>query len=203
MRRYRTALAVVLPMAALSLGAVLAFPSQGATQWKSSLTSATIPSQPRTDLITNADLGPLVAYAVAVQSGLANSSGPSGGASSGLPTSSAPVGPTVPTTTTTQPPAPSAASGDLLLADAPAYVVAAFHCIAYEHESGGDPTAVNPSSGDSGLYQFNVGTWLANGGGQFASQALYATVAQQDTVAYWTWRNDGFQPWDGDNDCWE
>jgi Transglycosylase-like domain len=114
--------------------------------------------------------------------------------------STASNGPTAPATTTTTPPADSGV--DQLLADAPGYVVAAFHCIAYGHESGGDPTAVNPSSGDSGLYQFATGTWLANGGGQFASRALYASVAEQDTVAYWTWQHDGFQPWTGDDECW-
>ena len=83
---------------------------------------------------------------------------------------------------------------------------AVFHCIAYEHESGGDPTAVNPTSGDSGLYQFAAGTWQAvieraHGVG-FPAQALDATVAQQDTVAYWAWQQDGFNPWNGDNACW-
>jgi Transglycosylase-like domain len=94
-----------------------------------------------------------------------------------------------------------------LLLTAPAYVQAAFHCIAYGHESGGNPTAVNPSSGDSGLYQFATGTWQAviarAGGVGFPSRALYATVAQQDTVAFWAWQQDGFSPWTGDNECWE
>ena len=110
---------------------------------------------------------------------------------------------TAPSTATTYQPTPSAPGQDQLLADAPAYVVNAFHCIAYGHESGGDPTAINPSSGDSGLYQFNVNTWLANGGGQFAPQAYEAPVWAQDTVAYWTWQHDGFSPWNGDNSCWE
>jgi len=118
------------------------------------------------------------------------------------PVSLPPAEPSTPPTTTSSPP-PAVSSGDLLLADAPAYVIAAFHCIAYEHESGGNPEAVNPESGDSGLYQFATETWDANGGGQFASRALYATVAQQDTVAYWTWQHSGFQPWDGDQSCWQ
>lgn len=113
-------------------------------------------------------------------------------------------GSTSPTSTTTPPPVTSGGSGvDQLLTDAPAYVVNAFHCIAYGHESGGNPTAINPTSGDSGLYQFNVNTWLGNGGGQFAPQAYEAPVWAQDTVAYWTWQHDGFQPWTGDNSCWE
>lgn len=31
-------------------------------------------------------------------------------------------------------------------------------------ESGGDPSAVNPVTGDSGLFQFNPNTYYANGG---------------------------------------
>lgn len=75
-----------------------------------------------------------------------------------------------------------------------------FQCIA-QRESENEPWAVNPDSGDGGLYQFAIGTWQANGGDQFASEAQWATVAQQDTVAYWTWQAAGFQPWDGDNSC--
>jgi hypothetical protein len=98
---------------------------------------------------------------------------------------------------------PSAPGTDLLLTEAPAYVVAAFHCIAYGHESGGNPTAVNPTSGAGGLYQFMDGTWLGNGGGQFAPNAESAPVWAQDTVAFWTWQHDGFSPWTGDNACWQ
>lgn len=101
---------------------------------------------------------------------------------------------------TGNPGAVTAQPGDQLEADAPGYVQSIFACIE-GIESNGDPTAVNPSSGDGGLYQFNVGTWLANGGGQFASAAQYASVAAQDTVAYWTWKADGFAPWTGDNRC--
>lgn len=32
-------------------------------------------------------------------------------------------------------------------------------------ESGGDPNAVNPVTGDSGLFQYNPGTWASWGGG--------------------------------------
>ena len=32
-------------------------------------------------------------------------------------------------------------------------------------ESGGDPYAVNPVTGDSGLFQYNPGTWYSWGGG--------------------------------------
>lgn len=110
--------------------------------------------------------------------------------------------------TTTAPPATPApttgAPADSAdpLASAPSYVQSAFSCITWR-ESRDEPTAVNPTSGDGGLYQFNVGTWLAHGGGQFASEAQYASVTQQDTVAFWTWQADGFSPWTGDNSCWQ
>jgi hypothetical protein len=93
------------------------------------------------------------------------------------------------------------ASSDLL-SQQPANVRATFACIEWT-ESRGDPTAVNPSSGDGGLYQFNVGTWLAHSGGQYAPRAELATVTEQDDVAVLTYEADGFGPWTGDNRCWE
>jgi len=86
-------------------------------------------------------------------------------------------------------------------AGVPAYVVAAFQCIA-TRESNNEPTVINSSSGDSGLYQFAIGTWLAFGGGQYAPQAYLATPAEQTAVAYTAWQQDGFSPWNGDNFCW-
>jgi len=83
----------------------------------------------------------------------------------------------------------------------PAWVQNVFACIR-QAESGGDRTAVNSSSGDNGLYQFSGSTWAANGGDQFASEARYATVAQQNTVAAWTYNADGFNPWAADSRCW-
>lgn len=90
--------------------------------------------------------------------------------------------------------------GDALVSTAPAWVQAAFACIRHR-ESNTTPTIVNTTSGDNGLYQFATTTWLANGGGQFASGARYASRAEQDTVAYWTWKHDGFSPWTGDTAC--
>lgn len=95
----------------------------------------------------------------------------------------------------------TAAGGDPLSQQSQ-YVQQAFACIR-QIESNNEPWVINPSSGDSGLYQFNDGTWLAHGGGQFASRAYLASVVDQDTVAVWTYEADGFSPWDGDNRCWE
>ena len=83
----------------------------------------------------------------------------------------------------------------------PGYVVSAFECIA-QIESNNEPWVINPSSGDSGLYQFAIGTWLAYGGGQYAPQAYLATASEQTAVAYTAWQQAGFSPWNGDNRCW-
>lgn len=50
-------------------------------------------------------------------------------------------------------------------------------------ESGGSWTAKNPRSSASGAFQILNGTWLAYGGGQFASQARWAHPMEQLTVA--------------------
>jgi murein DD-endopeptidase MepM/ murein hydrolase activator NlpD len=50
-------------------------------------------------------------------------------------------------------------------------------------ESGGDPTAQNPTSTASGLYQIIDGTWAAYGGTEFAPRAKQATPEQQRIVA--------------------
>lgn len=213
MRRHRVALMFTAPAGAALLTAALALPSaapsqEASDQWSS--TAKPVTPQP-TMLLTSENLAPLATFAADVQhaqeatalSQLAAAEAQRRAATERASSSStASSGATSPATTPT-PTAPSSSGQDLLLADAPAYVVAAFHCIAYGHESGGNPEAENSSSGDSGLYQFNDGTWAANGGGQFASKAMYASVAEQDTVAYWTWQRSGFSPWDGDNSCWE
>lgn len=140
-------------------------------------------------------------------------------------TSTVPPTPSTPSTTTTVPSvasvahaavtgtaaAPTASTGtqsvDLLLTQAPSWVQQVFHCIAFNAnghgESGGNPTIVNPSSGAGGLYQFLPSSWIGYGGGQFASLPEDAPVWAQDTVAYWAWQQSGFNPWQGDNSCWE
>lgn len=50
-------------------------------------------------------------------------------------------------------------------------------------ESGGNPTAQNPNSSASGLYQIIDGTWAAYGGLDFATRAKDATPEQQRIVA--------------------
>lgn len=56
-------------------------------------------------------------------------------------------------------------------------------CIA-KYESGGNPTAQNPTSSASGLYQFIDGTWDNYGG---YSRAMYAPVSVQTEKFYQVW----------------
>lgn len=58
-------------------------------------------------------------------------------------------------------------------------------CIA-KYESGGNPTAQNPTSSASGLYQFIDGTWNNYGG---YSRAMYAPVSVQTEKFYQVWDN--------------
>jgi len=117
------------------------------------------------------------------------------------PRVASPVTTTVPVEVPTTVPQTQAVNNTPTAAGVPAYVVSAFECIA-TRESNNEPTVINSSSGDSGLYQFAVGTWLAFGGGQYAPQAYLATPAQQTAVAYAAWQQAGFSPWNGDNYCW-
>jgi hypothetical protein len=54
---------------------------------------------------------------------------------------------------------------------------------------------VDPSSTWFGKWQFDIPTWLSNGGGRFAPVASQATCAQQDLIAYRTWQRRGRAPW--------
>lgn len=58
-------------------------------------------------------------------------------------------------------------------------------CIA-KYESGGNPTAQNPTSSASGLYQFIDGTWNNYGG---YSRAMHAPVSVQTEKFYQVWDN--------------
>lgn len=64
-----------------------------------------------------------------------------------------------------------------------------------QHESGGDPTAVNPSSGAGGLFQFEPATWQSNGGTGLPEDA---SVSEQWSIAEATQAKDGWYPWVGD-----
>jgi hypothetical protein len=61
-------------------------------------------------------------------------------------------------------------------------------------ESGGNPTAQNPTSTASGLWQELTSTWLGNGGGRYAPVAKEASPLDQAIVAVQQSVN-GYQPW--------
>ncbi|GLY70084.1 LysM peptidoglycan-binding domain-containing protein [Amycolatopsis taiwanensis] len=69
-------------------------------------------------------------------------------------------------------------------------------------ESSGNPTVVNNTAAGlaagrpAGLFQIVTGTWLANGGGQFAPTADRATPAQQQIVADRIFASQGASPWE-------
>lgn len=64
-----------------------------------------------------------------------------------------------------------------------------------ECESGGNPTAQNPNSTASGLYQIVDGTWRAYGGTEFAPRAKDASPEQQKVVAERILAGQGPQAW--------
>lgn len=113
---------------------------------------------------------------------------------------------TVPTTTTTEPPV--ATTTTVPVQPAPVQqtatvtasedIRATFECI-IAHESGGDPAAVNPSSGAGGLFQFLPSSWIAYGGGQFASLPNLATADQQWQIAIAAQAQSYWYPWVGTN----
>ena len=61
-------------------------------------------------------------------------------------------------------------------------------------ESGGN-WSTNTGNGFYGGLQFTQGTWLANGGGQYASSASQATAAQQIAVANNVLASQGIGAW--------
>lgn len=69
-------------------------------------------------------------------------------------------------------------------------------------ESGGNPTAHNPSSTASGLFQFLTSSWLGYGGGRYAPTAAQATPAEQTAVAEEAFRQSGLTPWAASRSCW-
>jgi len=110
--------------------------------------------------------------------------------------------PAAPVTTTTVAPAPVATptptTAPVAVQSASGDVHAIFECI-IAHESGGDPAAVNPSSGAGGLFQFLPSSWLAYGGGQFAPLPNLATADQQWQIALAAQAQSYWYPWVGTN----
>ncbi len=55
--------------------------------------------------------------------------------------------------------------------------------------------SINTGNGYYGGLQFDIGTWLSNGGGQYAPRADLATREQQIAVAETTYASRGLSPW--------
>ncbi len=55
--------------------------------------------------------------------------------------------------------------------------------------------SINTGNGYYGGLQFDIGTWLSNGGGAYAPRADLATRAQQIAVAETTYASRGLSPW--------
>jgi len=91
-----------------------------------------------------------------------------------------------PEVTTTIPPAAPSEEGNPV-----------WTCI-ISHESGGNPTAVNSSSGAGGLFQFLPSSWIGYGGGKYASLPENASVSAQWDIAISAQRESGWYPWRGD-----
>lgn len=62
-------------------------------------------------------------------------------------------------------------------------------------ESSGNPSIVSSNGKYHGLYQFDSGTWAANGGTKYAPTANQATPAQQTEIAQALYSQRGDQPW--------
>lgn len=69
-------------------------------------------------------------------------------------------------------------------------------------ESGGNYTAVNPTSGASGAYQFLTSTWQSLSASAGYATAAAAPPAVQDAAALELYNADGTTPWVSSQSCW-
>jgi hypothetical protein len=88
----------------------------------------------------------------------------------------------------------SAAHSTKAPAAAPVSASGTWGCI-IQHESGGNPRAVNASSGAGGLFQFLPSSWTLYGGSGLPQNA---TVQEQWRIANNAYARSGFSPWRGD-----
>jgi LysM repeat protein len=73
-----------------------------------------------------------------------------------------------------------------------------FQACVIARESGGNPTAVNPSSGAGGLYQFLPSTWAALG---FSGLPENASVAEQNQAFQMEYAQSGTSAWSAYDGC--
>lgn len=67
-------------------------------------------------------------------------------------------------------------------------------CIAFR-ESTDNLSAINADSGDEGAFQFAQSTWAEFAPTGYPDRPIYATLAQQYTVALRLWQARGYSPW--------
>jgi LysM repeat protein len=74
--------------------------------------------------------------------------------------------------------------------------LSAFESCVISHESGGNPEAVNPSSGAGGLFQFLPSTWASLGfAGSYPGGAQTAPVSVQEAAFNKLYAEAGTSPW--------
>lgn len=73
-----------------------------------------------------------------------------------------------------------------------------FQSCVISRESGGNPKAVNPSSGAGGLYQFLPSTWVSLG---YSGSPQDASVAVQNQAFQKLYAEDGTSPWAPSDGC--
>lgn len=66
---------------------------------------------------------------------------------------------------------------------------------AVAHCESGNDWSINTGNGYYGGLQFDRGTWLSNGGGQYASRADLASREQQIAIANIVYSHRGLSPW--------
>ncbi|MCU6479877.1 resuscitation-promoting factor [Arthrobacter sp. A2-55] len=91
-------------------------------------------------------------------------------------------------------PAATPAAGTNTGAAAPAMSNTAMWDAIAQCESGGN-WAINTGNGYYGGLQFDIGTWISNGGGAYAPNASLATKAQQIDIANKVYAQRGLGPW--------
>jgi hypothetical protein len=105
-----------------------------------------------------------------------------------------PAPPPLPAAPVAAPVAPSTGTVPVATAPAPASSGGVNWNAIAQCESGGN-WSTNTGNGFYGGLQFTEGTWLANGGGQYASSANQATAAQQIAVANNVLASQGIGAW--------
>lgn len=113
------------------------------------------------------------------------------------PASPAPAAPSAPTQAPAQPTVTAAASTTVGTAG-----MSAFEACVISRESGGNPQAVNPSSGAGGLFQFLPSTWASLGyASSYPGGAQTAPASVQEAAFSQLYSQSGTSPWGPYDGC--